>query len=118
LLILAVSSVPRLSPPVSWTGADKLAHVAEYGVLGALLRRAARSRGRWSWLFAVGIAAAVGGLDEIYQSTVPGRFSSPYDWLADLAGALIGALLFSAIMGHRHFSREAGGATRKERDRS
>jgi VanZ family protein len=92
--------------------------VAEYGVLGALLQRAAGPRGLRGWFVAVGIAAVVGGLDEIYQATVPGRYSSSLDWLADLAGASIGAMSFSAIIGRPRFRREAGSATRRESDRS
>lgn len=95
-----------------------MAHVAEYGVLGALLQRAARPRGLWGLCIAVCVAAAVGGLDEIYQSTVPGRYSSALDWLADLAGAFLGAASFSVVSGRLRFRPGADGATRKERDRS
>jgi VanZ family protein len=32
--------------------------------------------------------ATVGALDEAYQRSTPGRISSIYDWLADVAGII------------------------------
>lgn len=34
----------------------------------------------------------MGAIDEIHQSFVPGRFSSIFDWFADLLGGVIGTL--------------------------
>ena len=90
--------MPRLAPPASWTGADKLAHVAEYGLLGALLRRATGPWGLLGLLGAIAVAGVVGGLDEIYQATVPGRCSSALDWSADLLGGSLGALLYGWVV--------------------
>jgi hypothetical protein len=86
-LIFALSSVPDLGTGLG--GWDlvlrKLAHAAEYAVLGALLLRAAR---RPSVAFALGIAYAIS--DEIHQSLVPGRAGSPLDVALDAAGVAIG----------------------------
>lgn len=90
-LILAVSSIPRLRPPGGLPEADKFAHLAEYGILGMLLRRAVALPGRRGWLVVVLVAAAIGGIDETYQSMVPGRVRSLTDLMADTAGAGIGA---------------------------
>ncbi len=90
LVILGLSSVPHLTPPATWGPSDKAAHLAEYGVLGFLLRRALGRRTFGSWLLAGGIAVAIGTADEFYQSTVPGRFPSALDGLADLCGGLAG----------------------------
>lgn len=117
LLILAVSSVPRLAPPASWTGADKIAHVAEYGILGALLRRAAGSTGR-GLLGAVAVAGIVGGLDEIYQATVPGRCSSAVDWAADLVGGALGAAAYGMIVRRFRPSPVGGGGGRRRDSQS
>lgn len=106
LLILVVSSVPSLRPPDSGPGLDKLAHVIEYGILGFLLRRAITVRGVVGWLLTIGIAAVVGAVDELYQSTVPGRLSSVNDWLADLVGAAIGGLAHTIFgIRRRNYSR-------------
>jgi VanZ family protein len=92
LVALALSSIPevgdRMPETLRFPGSDLLAHVFVYGVLGALL---ANATGRWST--AVLLASAFGALDELYQGTVPGRTPSVFDWLADTAGAAIGAAL-------------------------
>ncbi len=89
-LIFGLSSVPDLSSGLG--GWDfvlrKLAHAAEYAILGALLVRALR---RWSWALALGVAYAVS--DEIHQSFVPGRQGSPLDVLIDSVGVIAGVVL-------------------------
>ena len=88
-LIFGLSSVPDLSSGLG--GWDlvlrKLAHAAEYGILGALVVRALR---RWSWALALGVAYAVS--DEIHQSFVPGRQGSPLDLLIDSVGVIAGVV--------------------------
>jgi hypothetical protein len=90
LLALAFSSIPdvgeRLPGALRFPGSDLIAHFAMYAVFGALL---ANATGRW-WP-AVLIASAFGALDELYQGTVPGRFPSALDWLADTVGGAVGA---------------------------
>ncbi len=85
--ILYASSLPGseagLPPP--W---DKLAHLAAYAVLGFLL---GQGTGRPALAFL--IAALYGVSDELHQTRVPGREASVLDWLADAAGALLGARL-------------------------
>jgi hypothetical protein len=73
-------------------GDDKLVHLGLYAVLGALLRAAS---GRIGW--AIGLASAYGITDEIHQAFVPGRQADPLDWLADTAGAALGALLVASF---------------------
>jgi VanZ family protein len=93
VLILVASSIPNLRSPGGWVGSDKAWHLLEYAVLGGLLRRAFGRPGTSGWAAALTAAAAVAALDEFYQSLVPGRFSSFYDWTADLFGAGIGSAL-------------------------
>jgi VanZ family protein len=68
---------------------DKVVHAVEYGILGLLLAWAAAGRGVRGWR-RLGLVLAIGGAvamaDELYQRCTPGRESSPYDALADLAG--------------------------------
>ncbi len=99
LLILALSSIPSLTAPgPSFANKDKIAHFIEYGVLGVLLFRGIGwtvSRSRFAtfvFLFAVGVSVA--GLDEIYQSFIPGRMMSVYDWCADALGVAVGIGIF------------------------
>jgi hypothetical protein len=86
-LIFTLSSVPDLGTGLG--GWDlllrKLAHAAEYAVLGLLLFRAL---GRVAAAFWLGAAYAV--TDEIHQAFVPGRVGSPVDFAIDAAGVAIG----------------------------
>jgi VanZ family protein len=99
LLILVLSSIPSLTAPgPSFDSKDKIAHFIEYGVLGVLLFKGigwtvSRSRfATFGFLFAVGVSIA--GLDEIYQSFIPGRMMSIYDWYADALGIAVGVGIF------------------------
>jgi VanZ family protein len=72
---------------------DKVVHAALYAVLGALVRVAS---GRGS------VAVAAGGLtgivDEwVVQARVPGRQPDPFDLLADVVGAALGAWAVGAF---------------------
>jgi VanZ family protein len=90
-LIFALSSVPDLGTGLG--GWDlvlrKLAHAAEYAVLGALLQRALN---RPALAFALGTLYALS--DEIHQSFVPGRQGSPLDVALDAAGVAVGVALW------------------------
>lgn len=100
-LIFVLSAQPGLSPPLHFQNSDKLAHLLEYGVLGLLLARALRasSPGR-SWLFtsllALGLGLGIGAGDEWFQSFVPGRDSTVFDWLADGTGLTFAQLVYLA----------------------
>lgn len=99
LLIFAVSSIPSLrAPGPDFISKDKLAHVIEYFILGALLFRGVGwtvSRSRLATFgFILAVSASVGALDEIYQGFIPGRYMSAADWWADVLGAAMGAGLF------------------------
>jgi VanZ family protein len=88
-LIFALSSVPDLGTGLgAWdTALRKLAHVAEYAILGALVYRAAASVP-----LAILISSAYAATDEIHQAFVAGRHGSPLDWLIDTAGVLLGVV--------------------------
>jgi VanZ like family len=89
-LIFTLSSVPDLGTGLG--GWDlllrKLAHAAEFAVLGLLLVRAL---GRPLLSFWLGTAYAV--TDELHQSFVPGRLGSPLDVAIDAAGVAVGVAL-------------------------
>ncbi len=89
-LILAVSSIPGPDLPES-TGlvSDKVLHFGEYGLLGLLGGWAYLANRRRLW-FLVLFGLAFGGLDELWQSYVPGRVCDFADYLADVAGYFVG----------------------------
>jgi VanZ family protein len=98
------SSIPgeRLPPLGAWN-ADKLIHGLEYAIAGALL---VRPLGRTAWgsrrtalalLAAVALASAWGAFDELHQLITPNRACDWGDWIADTAGALVGALVWLAV---------------------
>jgi VanZ family protein len=88
-VIFALSSVPSLSSGLgAWDLVlRKLAHLAEYTVLGALLARALPAlHAQWA-----GTAYAL--LDEVHQHFVPGRHGALLDVAIDATGVLAGVLL-------------------------
>lgn len=94
-LILSLSSITAGSMPdikMVWSH-DKLIHAAEYAGFAWLVCGALRVRlsQRAAFALAAVFCAGFGALDEVYQSTVPGRSSSVYDALADSIGAVMGA---------------------------
>ena len=97
-LIFALSSVPDLGTGLG--GWDlvlrKLAHAAEFGVLGALLVRALSAP--WP-AFLLGAAYAVS--DEVHQSFVEGRMGSPLDVVIDAVGVGFGVVLWQRLMRSR-----------------
>jgi VanZ family protein len=76
---------------------DKLLHVIEYSVLALLCYRAFRwaagpQAGEYAVALAIVATSLYGLTDELHQAYVPLRESSLVDWIADTAGAVIGAV--------------------------
>jgi VanZ family protein len=92
-VIFAFSAIPSLSTGLgTWDLVlRKLAHAAEYAILGALLYR---------WLSSISLALVAGSAyavtDEVHQMFVSGRSGRPTDWLIDTAGVVIGIGLMHA----------------------
>jgi len=97
-LIFALSSVPDLGTGLGgWDLAlRKLAHAAEYAVLGVLLMRAT---GRGGLAFALGALYAVS--DEVHQTFVPGRLGAPLDVAIDVLGVACGVVFWQTIRTRR-----------------
>ena len=70
----------------------KLAHGAEFAILGALLLRALREE---LPALVAGVAYAV--TDELHQHFVAGRVGSPIDVAIDSAGVAVGILLWRRL---------------------
>ncbi len=95
-VIFGLSSIPSLDTGLGvWDLVlRKLAHLTEYAVLGALLYRALRREPA-----AIALAAAYAATDEWHQTFVQGRHGSPFDWLIDTAGVIVGVLLLVRLAG-------------------
>lgn len=100
VLIFILSSIPMGGGLSPHTFNDKVLHAIEYGVFCALLFVAFRTMPqkwvhRLAPLLALVVAAAYGATDEVHQGFV-GRDMDLADWIADVAGAGIVALVLQA----------------------
>lgn len=103
-VLWALSSGPVTAPPgPELPHFDKVLHFGYFFGGGGLV--AAALFFRWAPRRVVLVAtatclcAAVGALDEWHQSWVPERTGNdPYDWTADILGALAGSLVFHALL--------------------
>jgi phosphoglycolate phosphatase-like HAD superfamily hydrolase len=97
-LIFTLSSIPDLGTGLgSWDLVlRKIAHAAEFAVLGFLLVRALGNE--WMGLVA-GIAYAIS--DEIHQDFVPGRQAAVRDVLVDSAGVAVGVYVVPRLFESR-----------------
>ena len=97
LLIIGLSSIPGSSyPNVRLLSYDKVIHFTEYAIFGVLISRVlvVKFTSFWALLVAVVLIAALfGAADELYQRLIPGRDASVGDWVADVAGSLVGSLV-------------------------
>jgi VanZ family protein len=91
-LIFTFSAIPSLGTGLgTWDLVlRKLAHAAEFAILGALLLRAVRREP-----LAILLGSAYAATDEVHQTFVSGRHGSPVDWLIDSAGVVVGVLVYS-----------------------
>lgn len=106
-LILVGTSLPPRALPQGPENSDKVAHLILYAVLAVLLlnamkeigcqREHARAQLALSVLKAFSICALFGAFDEWHQQYVQ-RTTSLADWIADVVGAIAGALAFVAYL--------------------
>ena len=100
LVVLFIGSRAHLRSPMSFFGADKVAHVLLYLGLGLLLTRASRASGVAALpaaLLAVCLGIVVGTTDELNQAHVPGRSADAFDLLADTLGVGLAPLVVRAF---------------------
>ena len=102
------SCFPRVKPIF---GFDKVVHLLMYaGFVFAILwgyREPFKEKGKAYRQKAIGMALAIGAvygvLTEIMQETVvPGRTGSVYDWIADLVGCILGAIIAYFLLRDRN----------------
>lgn len=102
-LIFMLSSRPSLRPPLRFQFSDKVLHLLEYAGLGLLVSRALRVSAPGLGPTTRTVIAIVGGMaigasDEWFQSTVPGRDSSVFDFAADTVGVALAQWLPRGIV--------------------
>lgn len=100
LILLALSiAYLSLSPTSTITiSSDKINHFIAYFVLMTNAGLISVSKGKPLFL-AAGLVIFYGGLMEACQYFVPGRFTSFYDFLANLGGVISSALILIAGRG-------------------
>lgn len=113
IAILWLSSLtPRELPESAFLLWDKLNHVLAFAVGGWLAATALRvSRPTMpvtgALTAAIILISAFGVVDETVQTLTPGRTGGDLrDWIADVIGAVIGALL--SLSTHRRICRDGG----------
>ncbi|MEI6455128.1 MAG: hypothetical protein WCO93_02470 [bacterium] len=114
LTTLPGSVFPELPRFMDLFQPDKLVHVFIFLVFVFLLVRGFRMEGtplvirRNAVTIGLTIAVTIGGITEIMQGLViPMRFASPYDFIANVSGSILGTFLF-IIWEKRKRKREIG----------
>ena len=105
LTLFVFTHLPIKRPELQGGKTDKVAHVAAFAVLGALLAitwqtSAGRLTARhlvWAWIALILYA----GFEEITQPIV-GRYCSIWDWSADAVGAALGLIIFACVGIKKH----------------
>jgi VanZ family protein len=100
-LIAWLSHQPTLPAP-SIPHVDKVFHAGEYGMLALLWARAVfpilrryQYGMRWGYVVLGCLLYAIS--DEMHQAFIPGRSCDPFDMIADMAGAVLAALVASIL---------------------
>ena len=93
LTIILGSSIPGKSISNFYIfSKDKLLHIIEYFLLGFLLFNSLIGKTQFPGLLCLFLGVVFAVMDEIYQSTVFGRFPSSFDVIADFIGLTLSIL--------------------------
>ena len=79
----------------SW---DKLFHVVEYSILGYLAVNSFREISKDQVMVVIISCLGFACFDELWQSLIPGRFTSGLDIIADGFGITVGAIFGSLLI--------------------
>ena len=94
-MITIGSSIPGANiPKLELFSSDKVLHILEYFFLGFLLINVLIDKTNYPGLLTFLLGFSFGVMDEIYQSTVFGRFSGSFDVIADAIGLTLSIILF------------------------
>ncbi len=98
LVMFAATHFPvRTTPKDDPYSLDKLAHLSVFAVLAILLCGLGAFLRFKPWQISSGVLLTAGVYalaDEASQTLVPNRRADVFDWLADVAGAALGVILF------------------------
>ena len=98
LLIIVGSSIPGNNIPSNYFfKLDKLLHILEYFIFGSLLITSLYNKSIYPYYLTFFIGLVFGVIDELYQSTVFGRFSSIYDVIANIIGLILSIILYRKL---------------------
>jgi len=97
-LIFYSSSIPASGIPKTPISTTWL-HVVEYSGFGLLLLPAVKSsNNRKHLMLSLLLLSLYAASDEFHQYFVPGRIMDVHDWLADVAGGLLGLFLSKKLL--------------------
>tara|TARA_B100000003_G_scaffold181987_1_gene174161 strand:- start:193 stop:543 length:351 start_codon:yes stop_codon:yes gene_type:complete len=97
-LIIIGSSIPGSNIPSNYFfKSDKLLHVLEYFIFGYFLIRCLCNKSIYPFYLTFFLGVTFALADEIYQSTVFGRFSSVNDVIADTIGLILSIIFYKKI---------------------
>ncbi|MEO8164989.1 MAG: VanZ family protein [Betaproteobacteria bacterium] len=77
---------------------DKVLHFSYYGVMALVLAYGVGRR--WMWIPLL-VVPLIGVLDEWHQFYVPGRDTSVWDWVADVAGTAVALYIYARFATRR-----------------
>ena len=98
-LMIVGSSFEGNSIPKSYIFTlDKLLHIIEYFIFGTLLFFVFFSSSRTPDVICLILGILYSLIDELYQSTVIGRDSSGYDFIADVTGLILSIIFIKLFL--------------------
>lgn len=103
-VLFLLSARPNPSVPLWLASYDKVVHAGLYAILGLALAYGRHRTSSPSHVALIFLGALYGATDEWHQAFVPGRTPDWRDWLADVAGVVLGyglALLFLRRLARR-----------------
>lgn len=91
-----LSSQEKIESMPDFWNADKLVHCVCFAGLSFWVAFGVwvKLPAKWRIALPIAIVSAYGIVDEIHQYFTPGRSCSPFDWMADTLGAVIGSVVF------------------------
>ncbi|HSD83988.1 MAG TPA: VanZ family protein, partial [Anaerolineae bacterium] len=106
----SIGNVPRVGGKTTDGVVHRIAHIAEFAVLGGLLLRALRrdrTVTKREIVITLIVAALYGASDEFHQRFTPGRSSEGLSILFDVAGGVIGVAVYRGWLRRKAAGRRA-----------
>jgi VanZ family protein len=100
LVVFVACTVPVAVPQHGGLWTDKTDHLVAFAVFEMLVVRAlhkAKQSPLRRHVWAIALSALYGGVVEVWQGLVPWRSMELLDWVADVLGALLGAVIYGGF---------------------